>query len=124
MTKLIFSIPLLFVSVLAQNFIDNGPSGLSGNCTAFGNLSDVRIIDPVSVGIRVGLQTNIIGVTDNTFEFTLDDIDDCCTGNGDFQFLKRFLQIQAIAEDTEEVGFDSIPGSEEEESMMYIVVCI
>ena len=44
-------------------------------------------------------------------KFTPEDIAICCSGIGDFGFMLRDLQIGALATDTENEGFDAIPGS-------------
>ena len=72
--------------------------------------------DVVSATNRPGSNFNANVISDvetaAPLQFTPEDIALCCTGNGDFGFMMRDLQVGELAEDTAEEGFLSIPGSE------------
>ena len=112
---------LLFVTDLAS--AGNRP-GSGGGCDGLapkplppnrGAPSDIggtrRFLTEVAFPAKLrSLQGNDPGAARPPFILGQEEIDLCCTGNGDFEFLMRDLDIGGLAVATEAEGFLSIPG--------------
>ena len=103
---------LLTTNVIAQQDRESIRPGAEGDCQGAGNLRMLTAnVASNRARTRTLQNTNVIGGAINyTWVFKEEDIPTCCTGNGDYEFLKGYLQIRGAAEEDAAEGFNAIPG--------------